>query len=606
MHGTDAETQVEANTPALLKGDVTAQDNKNATQAFAAPAKRQEAAETRAAETHPTETHVAENRAADPRPAEAVNGIPPQSEVMIPEDSATREVAPLSSEVELKLLVAPDRLADFNEAAVIVANARNKGARKHLKAVYYDTAERTLRRNGLSLRVRQSGARFIQTAKAEFGNDPLRRGEWDANVPSIAPDVALATPFMPVKLREDLERQPLDPVFTADIHRHQRVVGLPSGTVVVAFDRGLLKAGDRSVPVSEIELELKDGNPSAIFEIALRLADHGPVRPSIRSKAERGFDLAADTPPAARKPKWLRLAPSVSLDDALSTILRSCFHHLLASLPAAEDGRNPEGVHQVRVALRRLRSALDLMRSIGMSSAFEQLLSDTKWLAKDLSAARDWDIFQGATLPTVAQSCSSIADFDSLGRITEERRSAAYHKARLALVDRRSAYFVLRLGAWIETRGWRSDVGPESLGQLAGPATDFARGVLSAHHAKVLKRGRRFKSLTPEKRHRMRLALKKLRYTSEFLLPLYADRKSTKRFSDRLAELQEELGSYQDMAATAPLLASLAEESSDCAVAAATVAGWQAHAMVGIESRLRNAWRGFAKTNPPWSIATEP
>ena len=154
------------------------------------------------------------------------------------------------------------------------------------------------------------------------------------------------------------------------------------------------------MPVSEIELELKDGSAGAIYELAERLAEYGPVRPSIRSKAARGFDLAADTPPPARKPQKLCLDPSTPLDDAFTTILLSCLHHLLDSLPAAEDGRNPEGIHQLRVSLRRLRSALDLMRSVGSLSKLASLRSEARWLAQNVSAARDWDIFQTETLPT--------------------------------------------------------------------------------------------------------------------------------------------------------------------------------------------------------------
>ncbi len=278
---------------------------------------------------------------------------------------------PAGSEIELKLLVDADRMADFNAAPIIATNARNKGTRKHLKSVYYDTPEQTLRRNGLSLRVRQNGARFVQTVKAELGDDPLRRGEWEANIPSIAPDVELAIPFIPPKLRSDLRRHQLEAIFTADIHRHTRIVELPSGTIEVAFDQGVLKSGDQSMPVSEIELELKAGSASAIYDLALRLADYGSVRPSIRSKSARGFELAANASPALRKPRKLRLDPSISLDEAFAKILRSCLHHLLGSLAAAEDGRDPEGVHQLRVSLRRLRAALDLMRSVGPLSNLE-------------------------------------------------------------------------------------------------------------------------------------------------------------------------------------------------------------------------------------------
>ena len=125
-------------------------------------------------------------------------------------------------------------------------------------------------------------------------------------------------------------------------------------------------------------------------------------------------------------------------------------------------------------------------------------MADAKWLAQSLSSARDWDVFQSATLPVIAKGCPSIAGFAALGEIAEKHRMTAYRKLRTALAERRCAAFVLGLGEWIETRGWRSDVSPDTLGQLAAPAIDFAGHILSERHAKVLKRGRHFKSLAPD------------------------------------------------------------------------------------------------------------
>jgi len=527
----------------------------------------------------------------------------PQGEAAAPPSPVHAE--PGDTEIELKLLVDAEQLADFNNAPVMSANARNKGVRKHLKSVYYDTPERTLWRNGLTLRVRQNGARFVQTVKAEFRDDPLRRGEWEASVSSLAPDLALAMPFIPEKLRDELESSRLEGVFTADIRRHQRMLDLPTGTVEVAFDQGVIKAGERSLPVSEIELELKSGNAAAIHELALRLCEHGAVRPSIRSKSARGFDLAADTAPAVRRPAKLRLDPTIALDDAFAAILRSCLKHLLDAIPAAEDGRDPDGIHQLRVSLRRLRTALDLMRSAGSLSRLEQLRADARWLARNLSAAREWDIFETETLPTIAKGCPTISGFDALGEVAQKRRSAAYDKARMMLADRRCAAFIIGLGGWIETRGWRSDVTPENLGQLAEPATHFARRMLSAQHARVLKRGKRFKSQDTEERHRLRLAVKKLRYVVEFLLPLYDLGKPARRYAQKLAELQEELGAFNDVATTTSLLSGLGDECPEGATARAAITGWQAHAVVGSERRLRHAWSDFSKTKMPWSRQDE-
>jgi len=547
---------------------------------------------------------VPEPRSQEPAETEAIqdDGATSHNETSAPEAAPSSLAPSRAAEIELKLLVDADRLAGFNDAPIIASNARSKGTRKHLKAVYYDTAERTLLRNALTLRVRKSGARFMQTVKAEAADDPLRRGEWEASVPSFEPDLALAMPFLPEELRDELERSELEPVFTTDMRRHQRVVEMPSGTVEVAFDHGVLKSGDRSMPVSEIELELKSGSRSAIYDLALGLAEHGSVRPSIRSKSARGFDLAADSPPAARRPRKLRLEPTTALDDAFAIILRGCFGHLLQSMPAAEDGRDPEGVHQLRVALRRLRSAFDLMRAVGPLNKLDALRAEAKWLAQNLSAARDWDIFQGATLPTIAKACPQVTGFDALEEAAEKRRAAAYDKVRMVLTDRRASSFLIVLGGWIEARGWRDDFAPQGLAQLTEPAVNFARRMLSEQYAKVLKRGRHLKSLDAGERHRLRLAVKKLRYVGEFLLPLYGQRKSTRRFSHRLAELQEELGCYNDMAVTASLLAGLGAESARNGAAAA-IAGWQAHAMVNVEPRLRDTWSEFAGIKLPWREA---
>ena len=364
------------------------------------------------------------------------------------------------------------------------------------------------------------------------------------------------------------------------------------------------KTTERSVdPASEIELEPKRDGASELRELAQRPAERGAVKPSIRNKSAGGFDLAANPPPVVRKPRKLRLEPSISLDDAFETILRSCFQHLLESMPVAEDGRDPEGVHQLRVSLRRLRSAFDLMRSVGSLSGVEALRTEATWLTRSLSAARDWDIFRTVTLPTIAKACPSSPGFDALGRAAQRCRSAAYRTVRQVLADRRCARFVIELGGWIEARGWRRGARPEILSDLAEPAIQFAGRLLTERHVKALKRGRHFKSLGADERHRLRLSLKKLRYAVDFLLPMYGHRKPIRRFSARLTDLQEELGSYNDVTTTSTLLAGLEVEASDSGTAMAAIAGWQAHAMLGIETRLREAWSDFARMKAPWKQA---
>ena len=279
------------------------------------------------------------------------------------------------TEVELKLLVEPDQLGRLNDAPVIAGYARNKGIVRLLKDTYYDTPAGALRGAGVTLRVRQCGKRFVQTMKlapAE-GDLALRRGEWETPVAGIAPDFRAVTPLISMGLQEALAHEPLEPVFATEVRRRLRTLTLPSGTVEVAFDSGVLKSGERTAPVCEIEIELKSGGPAALYDLALLLAEQAAVRPTTRTKAERGLELALETAPAVYWPSKLPLGDEVSLDDAFAQLLRSALQQLVRNQPAAEDGRDPEGIHQSRIALRRLRCALTLLRSLAPSATLASL-----------------------------------------------------------------------------------------------------------------------------------------------------------------------------------------------------------------------------------------
>jgi triphosphatase len=510
---------------------------------------------------------------------------------------------PPATEVELKLLAEPECLAQLDRSPPIVAHARSKGTVRLDKSIYYDTPSCALHRAGVTLRVRQSGKRLVQTVKVLPGNadGPLSRGEWENPVATMVPDFQSLMPLSSIGLLDVLSREPLQPIFTTEIRRHLRTLDLPAGVVQTAFDQGVVKAGDKTAAICEIELELKQGSAVALYELALALSEIGPVRPAMRSKAERGYDLAFGTAPAARRAGPPLSRADASVDDALAAILQSSLAQLLANQAVAEDGRDPEGIHQLRVALRRLRSALALLAAFAPSARLDALRADAKWLASSLGAARSWDVFLGEVLVEVARGCGAADDLQSLREIAEQARATSYAAARATLADARAGRFQLVLGAWIEQRGWRHDVSGETLAQLAAPATAFASSVLSARHRKVLKRGRHFKRMSLEARHELRLAVKKLRYTADFFLPLFGA--PGKRYVRRLGRLQERLGRYNDAATTRQLLAGLHVDAMSGAArqAMGVVLGWQACHLVCGERDLRSVWRAFHRSAEPWS-----
>jgi inorganic triphosphatase YgiF len=347
----------------------------------------------------------------------------------------------------------------------------------------------------------------------------------------MAPDVQALTPLMSMGLQDVLARDPLRPIFATELRRRLRRLTLPNGTVEVAFDTGIVKSGERTAPICEIELELKNGSAAALYDLALLLTEYAAIRPTTRSKAQRGFELALETAPAVHGPRQLLPSGKVSLDE----LLRSALHQLLLNQPAAEDGRNPEGVHQLRIALRRLRCALTMLRSLAPSAKLESLRADAKWLASTLAAARNWDVFLSETLIEVAHACSTVAGFDLVREIAEQSRQNSYVAARSALADRCAGRFELALGAWIEQRGWRCDVSADHLTKLAAPAIAFAGRALAKQHNRVLKRGRHFKRLPLEARHDLRLAVKKLRYSADFFRPLFGEDGTAKRYARKLS-----------------------------------------------------------------------
>ena len=546
--------------------------------------------------------------AASVRPASEVDpttAAPPSPDQPPIDYRVHRGASPRRAETKLKLLAEPEQLAKLINSAPIAAHARNRGTVRLLKSIYYDTPACALNRAGVVLRVRQSGKRFVQAVKVlgTEATDPLRSGEWETPVTGVIPDFQALMPLMSMGLQDVLARDPLRPVFSTELRRHLRTLALPDAIVDVAFDTGIVRAGERTAPISEIGLKLNQGSAAALYELALLLGDQATTRPSIRSKAERGFDLAFETAPAVQRAVPSLPGDDISLDDAFAAFLHSALHQLMANQAAAEDGRDPEGVHQLRIALRRLRCALALLRALAPSSTLDSLREDARWLAARLGPARSWDVFLGQSLAQVVEGCGFVEGFDALRDVAEQSRANGYETARAALTDRRTGRFQLAFGAWIEQRGWRGDASGEHLTELTAPATAFAARVLAKQHGRVLKRGRRFKRLPLEARHELRLAIKKLRYTADFFLPLFGGHASARRYARRLSRLQERLGRYNDAGGTRRLMAELPVETMSAAgrQALGAVLGWQARSLVSGEPDVRSAWREFRAVSIPWA-----
>ncbi|MDQ0393901.1 inorganic triphosphatase YgiF [Labrys monachus] len=508
-----------------------------------------------------------------------------------------------NKEIELKLLVPAGTLDSLADVPIIAQNARNRGVFRKFENAYYDTPDRQLFRNGISLRVRRSGKTFIQTLKRPVdGTDPLSRHEWEVAVPDFAPHLDLLPLDEIGAGLVGVTDAVLEQVFATRFRRRVQMVDLPSASIELSYDSGSIEAGTRREAICEIEIELKSGNPVALYDIALSLLDSAPLRVGTLTKADRGYQLAYDVAAEGTRSAKASISASDNIDEIVSKLLGDCRRHMVANQAAVEAGKAPEGVHQMRVALRRMRTAISILqRQIG-SPTLQRLGGEAKWLASALGAVRNWDVLVTDTVPQIEAHCADRAAFDALRQSVEPHRLSGYAALRELFAGQRYNRFLLMLGHTIERRVWRNDIASASLTILAETADGFARQALDRLHRRSLKAGSHFKRLQPVAQHELRLVLKKLRYTAEFFRNVFESEDDAQRYLARLAALQQSLGVANDTATTGGLLSVLVDGASsfDLHRGAGLIAGWQARDRLAGSGKLHKVWKRFAQGEPFW------
>ena len=511
-------------------------------------------------------------------------------------------------EIELKLSGQPEALRDAFSSAAIRDKATGRGHSKRLENIYYDTEDRRLRARGLAFRVRRDGRRYYQTLKSDdAGGLAAYRGEWQTPLRSSEPDLGLMPEGAAAVLGELVSRDELRSMFTTRVQRSVRRIKATdrnggSSLVEAAPDLGTIETNGSSLPIAELELELVEGSPEALYALALELDALTPLHVETRSKSARGYALASGTPPAWHKAEPLSFATGATVDDAIQVILRNCVEQWCANEAAAADGSDPEGVHQMRVAIRRLRSAFSLFGRLIDQDERAWLGAGAKAIVGRLGPARDWDVFLTELLAPVA---AARPNDPALARLAEAARSArveAYGEVRAAIEAPTYTRYMLQLRRWIEAHDWRRATS-EQAAWLDRPLVDFAAHVLGKRHRKALKRGQRFRELSAAARHRLRIALKKLRYATEFLQALYPE-KGTKPYLAALKELQDDLGHLNDVAVAEQLIgkvvARAGADAADLRAGGGLVLGWHARGVADLEPMTVRAWKAFARKEPFW------
>jgi len=435
-------------------------------------------------------------------------------------------------EIELKLDVPAHSLPLLTASSLLKGASKSEAKPVNLVSVYFDTDKLKLRQKGLSLRVRRVGRHHVQTIKQENGGDValFARGQWEHNVHGKQPDLDAARGTALAPLLDKTLRRALKPVFETHVNRKIFQIRTGESEVELSIDKGKIEAGRKSLPLCEVELELKQGQAADLFKLAKVLAHEAPVQLAVKSKADRGYALLTAEKATPVKAMPVAFAAESNVQDAFQIVARAGLHQLVAnqSLMLAGDA---EALHQMRVALRRLRTAISLFSDMLTDPQTEALKSELKWITAELGPAREFEVF----LKRVGLVTDGGRRDLGLAQVSQElrqKRGDAFARARAAVESSRFRDLAIETAAWIKTGNWTRNLEDSTATLRQRPFAAVAAEQLHRGCKKLLKRGKRFDTLDPHHRHKLRILAKKLRYAAQFFAPAFPGKKSMLRRKD--------------------------------------------------------------------------
>lgn len=470
-------------------------------------------------------------------------------------------------EIELKLLIPPSGIEALRADPLLAGAGDVRKSRKRLDNIYFDTPDRKLAVLRIGLRLRKDGRRWLQTVKSggSAQSGLHQRDEIEFAVAGKALEWAQLSGTVIGAVLSPLAQR-LTPHFRTLFTRDIRLLRGPSGAEIeLAIDQGEIIAGTRRAPICEVELELKSGLVDDLFEIALDLAERHPLVLCNRSKAERGNELAQALPPSPPvKAAPLQLAAQADAHTIARRAVENCTSQWQANetgylAQLSGDGYDSEYLHQLRVGVRRLRVACDpLARLAGWhAETLAAIKVPLRQLGQQLGAARDWDVFVDEIWPTLNEALENAAARTVLQEAIDLQRDLAHRQARAALASRETQRALLLLSRCLAT-----DSRPEIDIRQAGRRFNALNRQLDDYCRKLSTGQARFETLSPKRRHKLRITAKKMRYLTEFMASRYRRHDSTEllqRWLTWLKKAQDSLGGRNDHTVAAARIERLAK-----------------------------------------------
>jgi triphosphatase len=492
-------------------------------------------------------------------------------------------------ETELKLHITPENLLRLKRHPFLHSLSSSRARTLKLFSIYYDTADLELRRRAMALRLRRVGKQYLQTLKGggQVSAGLHQRNEWETPVLSEQLDFEALKACggeLPGGVRTRLQ-----PVFVTDFSRNVRLLSFEGAEIELCMDSGEIRAGQSSCPISEIELELKAGEPQQLFKLALALLDLVPLNVEHTSKAEYGYLLYSAAKPSASKGRFPALNKSQSIASALQSMIASCLAHVQSNVPGALLKLDEEYLHQVRVGLRRLRVVLSIAQSFHADTELESLREQVSKLCVDLGRSREWDVFVTQTLAPICTRLSEHTGLREVLAVSERARKHQHTGMENSLASQDFQRLLLRFGSWMHGVPWAD---------AETTLERFARQTLKKRHKQVLSHGEVLVGENAALLHALRIACKKMRYSVEMFGSLYPETR-TSNYVAALSELQDILGTLNDIAVAHRLLNELDNAARHDTLS--LIRGWMEHDYAERVAEFGKAWTRFTEQKTFWN-----
>ncbi|BCT89497.1 MULTISPECIES: CYTH and CHAD domain-containing protein [Acinetobacter] len=455
--------------------------------------------------------------------------------------------------------------------------------RHHLCAKYFDTADQQLQQHKIALRQRLEDQQWFQTLKAPSQHQ-FERFELEEAL-DTAPDRCDLKVYSKHKQARKILKQALHTLdttlslqFETDVERDLWVKDYRGSQIEIALDRGEIRSKGQTLDIYEVEFELKSGRLSDLIDFVKPWIQRYQLWLDVRSKSERGYALLNNkTDLPVQHQTTLELAAKDDIHHILQKIISNCLTHLFPNATAiALENYNSDHVHQARVAIRRLRSALKIFQPYHQDLP-EEWQDQLRNIFQQLGSTRDRDALAESLLPQLEAAGSPVLQLPPAQQDQTDISQLFKESTTMELI--------------LELLRFSQD---QSEKQQKSSHKILCKG-LSKLHQKVCADAESYQELDIESRHRTRKRVKRLRYNVEFLQSLFPE-KEVKRYLKALKPLQETLGHYNDLFVAESLYRPYAKKHSK----AWFVIGWLTAEQQHLSKQAAEQLQKFSHTKPFW------